>query len=117
MEPNPHPELGPPPPGRPELWGLEALADDIATYKAHQVEWAKEHEGEYVLIREGKLIGFSPSFSKAVRVGNHRLGLVPFLVREVREVDPVIYIPNVVPCTNTATGPASELTGADHDRH
>jgi hypothetical protein len=76
---------------------LEALAGDIATYRAHLAEMAKEHEGQYVLIREGEIIGFFPDFSSAVREGNRRFGIVPFLAKEVSATERVVYIPNVVP--------------------
>lgn len=98
MEQNGHPETsGPLEPRGCALWGLEALADDIATYRAHVAEMVKEHEGEYVLIREGKIIGFFPDRSRAVREGYRRFGIVPFLVREVAATEPVVYIPNVIP--------------------
>ena len=78
-------------------WGLEALADDLATYRAHLAEMAKEHEGEYVLIREGEIIGFFPDSSSAVREGYRRFGIVPFLAKEVTATERVVYIPNVIP--------------------
>lgn len=96
MEQNGHPETTAPV-ERPRLWGLEALAGDLATYRAHLADMAKEHEGEYVLIREGEIIGFFPDFSAAVREGYRRFGLVPFLAKEVTAIEPVYYIPNVVP--------------------
>jgi hypothetical protein len=30
---------------------VEAIADEIATYRAHRMEMVKEHEGEFVLIK------------------------------------------------------------------
>jgi hypothetical protein len=96
MDQNGHPETAAPV-QRPQLWGLEALAGDIATYRAHLAEMAKEHDGQYVLIREGKIVGFFPDFTAAVREGYRLFGLVPFLAKEIAATEPVYYIPNVVP--------------------
>lgn len=97
MEQNGHPETAAPVQDRPAPWGLEALAGDIATYRAHLAEMAKEHEGQYVLIREGQIIGFFPDFTSGAREGTRRFGCVPFLVKEVYPVERVVYIPNVEP--------------------
>jgi hypothetical protein len=96
MEQNGHPETTAPV-HRPPLWGLEALAGDIATYRAHLEEMATEHDGQFVLIREGEIIGFFPDFTAAAREGYRRFGIVPFLVKEVTATEEVVYIPNVVP--------------------
>ena len=98
MDTNGQPETNLPAQGQgPPRWGLEALAADIATYRARLSEISKEHEGEYVLIREGEIIGFFPDFSSAVREGYRRFGIVPFLAKEVTATERSIYIPNVVP--------------------
>lgn len=98
METNGHPDPSPAEPERVRpRWGLEALAADIATYRARIAEMVKEHEGEYVLIREGEIIGFFPDSSSAVREGYQRFGYVPFLAKEVTPTERVVYIPNVVP--------------------
>jgi hypothetical protein len=76
---------------------LEALAGDIATYRAHLAEMAKDHEGQYVLIRESQIIGYFRNRSRAIREGYRRFGIVPFLVKEVTATERVIYLPNVVP--------------------
>jgi hypothetical protein len=96
MEQNGHPEEDTPVPG-PARWGLEALAGDLATYRACRSEMVKEQEGQYVLIREGAIIGFFRTRSKAIREGYRRFGIVPFLVKEVTATDRAIYLPNVVP--------------------
>jgi hypothetical protein len=98
MDQNGHPETAAPVQGQgPPRWGLEAPAGDIATYRAQLSEMAKEHEGQYVLIREGEIIGFFPDSSSAVREGYRRFGIVPFLAKEVTATERVYYIPNVVP--------------------
>ena len=98
MDENGHPETNPADPARVRpRWGLEALAADIATYRAQIADMVKEHENEYVLIREGEIIGFFADRCEAVREGYRRFGFVPFLVKEVTPTERVVYIPNVVP--------------------
>ena len=98
MDQNGHPETAAPVQGQGcSQWGLEALDGDFATYQAHLADMTKDHEGQYVLIREGNIIGFFPDRSKAVREGYRRFGIVPFLVKEVTVIERVFYLHNVVP--------------------
>ena len=73
---------------------LARIAQEIATYKARLPELL-EHEGEYVLIKGDEVIGFFKGSRAALREGYRRFGIVPFLVKKVAAVEPVIYIPNV----------------------
>ncbi len=75
---------------------VEAIAEEIATYKARRLEMAAEHEGEFVLIKGTEIGGFFPDDSSATREGYRRFGFVPFLVKQVAATERVIYIPNVV---------------------
>jgi hypothetical protein len=59
-------------------------------------EMAREHEGEFVLIKGTEVVGFFRDDPSAEREGRRRFGLGPFLVKQVREHERVIYIPNVV---------------------
>jgi hypothetical protein len=98
MDKNGQPETTVPVQGQgPAPWTLADLAGDLATYRAHLSEMAKEHEGQYVLIRGGEIIGFFPDRSTAIREGYRRFGIVPFLVKEVTATERVIYLPNVMP--------------------
>jgi hypothetical protein len=76
---------------------LADLAQEIATYRAHLQEMAREHKDEFVLIKGCELVGFFPDFDAAIREGHRRFGWAPFLVKEVTFPERVIYLPNVVP--------------------
>jgi hypothetical protein len=77
-------------------WSLEALADEITTYRARLSEMVKEHEGEFALIKLTEIVGFFPDESSAVREGHSRFGISPFLIKQITASEHVIYIPNVV---------------------
>ena len=78
------------------MWTLDAIATEIATYKARLPEMAQEHEGEFVLIKGTEIVGFFPDDPTAEREGHRRFGLVPFVVKQVKAHERVVYIPNVV---------------------
>jgi hypothetical protein len=80
----------------PPIWSLDAMAAEIATYKARLPEMAREHEGEYVLIKGTEVVGFFPDDPSAMREGRRRFGFVPFVVKQIRAQERVVYIPNVV---------------------
>ena len=75
---------------------LEAIAEEIATYRARLPELVKEHDGEFVLIKGNEIVGFFPDESSAFREGRRRFGVVPMLGKRITANEPVIYIPNVV---------------------
>src|SRR5271155_2256341 len=79
----------------PPIWSIEAIAEEIATYKGRLPEMASEHEGEFVLIKGNEVVGFYPDDSSALREGRRRFGFVPFLVKQVKAHERVIYFPNV----------------------
>ena len=76
---------------------LAPLAQEIAVYKAHQPRLLREHAGQFVLIKADQIVGVFPDRSSALDEGYRRFGIVSFLVREISETQPVIYLPNVVP--------------------
>ena len=50
-----------------------------------------------VLIKGSDVGGVFRDRSEALREGYQRLGVVPFLVRQIVASEPVVYLPNVVP--------------------
>jgi hypothetical protein len=76
---------------------LAHIAEEIATYRAHLQEMAREHTDEFVLIKGKEIIGFFPDYTSAIQEGYRRFGRAPFLVKEVTFPERVVYIPNVVP--------------------
>ena len=59
-----------------------SLNKEVAYYLEHLPEW-HEHEGEYVLIRGAKPVGFFPTRDTALQEGFRRFGRVAFLVMRV----------------------------------
>ena len=76
---------------------LAVLAEEIATYGHHLPQLLREEAGRFVLIKGADVLGTFPNRSEALREGYRRLGVVPFLVRQVADPEPVVYLPNVVP--------------------
>jgi hypothetical protein len=50
-------------------------------FRANLSDWAKQHPGRYVLVKEHERVGVFSSFHEAVVAGYERLGNNPFLVR------------------------------------
>jgi hypothetical protein len=62
MDQHGHPETTAPVQGQgPARWGVDALPGEIASYRAHLAEMAKEHEGKDVLIRGARSSDSSPT--------------------------------------------------------
>jgi hypothetical protein len=59
-----------------------SLNKEVAYYLEHLPEW-HEHEGEYVVIRGKKRVGFFLTRDTALQEGFRRFGRVAFLVRRV----------------------------------
>ena len=62
----------------------ERLADEARTFNDNVEAWSAKHGGEFVLLRGTTLIGFFPTYEKALEAGYERFGLAPFFVREIR---------------------------------
>lgn len=68
-----------------ELLGLE-----LETYEKHRGQLLATAEGKFVLISGDKIRGVFESESDAIRQGYLQLGNVPFLVKQVLEVEDVL---------------------------
>jgi hypothetical protein len=77
---------------------LAAIAEEIATYRNQLPQLLREQAGRFVLIKGADILGTFPDRSAALREGYSRFGVVvPFLVRQISDPEPVVYLPNVVP--------------------
>jgi hypothetical protein len=77
---------------------LAELAEEFATYRSHLPQLLPEHAGRFVLVKCAGIFGTFPDRSTALREGYSRFGVVvPFLVRQIADAEPVVYLPNVVP--------------------
>jgi hypothetical protein len=79
------------------LDALAALAEEMAAFRARLPGLVPEHEGEFVLIKGGEIVGIFDRHEAALREGYRRFGIAPFLVRRVAVLEPTVYLPNVKP--------------------
>jgi hypothetical protein len=83
----------------PEIGEVEnpvaAITEEIATYRSRLPELLA-HEGQFVLIKGDRVIGFFDNSSEAIREGYRRFGPVPLLVKRITASERVVYFPNVV---------------------
>jgi len=62
---------------------MSPIQDEIAAYEAIQARLEAEHMGEWILMRDLKVLGFFPSFEIAAEEGLRRFGRSSYLVREI----------------------------------
>lgn len=65
----------------------DALNEEIKIYEKKKNELLKEHEGEFVLIKDSKIIGIFKSSDDAIREGIKKFGNVPFLVKKIERIE------------------------------
>src|SRR5438067_1292851 len=64
------------------------LAAELAVDQAHLPGWL-DREGEHVLIKDQEVVGFFPTRDDALMTGYTRFGIVPFLVKQILQVEPI----------------------------
>jgi hypothetical protein len=67
------------------------LEQELATYREKLLELL-QHEGRYVLIHRNDVIDTFSSYEDALRQGYRQCGLQPFLVKQIRRIEPIHYI-------------------------
>ena len=70
------------------------LAEELAVYEANKLDWLKEHEGEFVLIKGKEVVGFFEDRDEALTAGYARFGLVNLMVKMVEETERIYNLPN-----------------------
>lgn len=73
-----------------------ALETELTVYTDRLHEW-RGHEGKFVLIHGGDVIGFYTSYEDAITIGYEKFGLDPFLVKQIQTVDVVQCITRLIP--------------------
>lgn len=63
---------------------------ELATYQTHLAELLPS-EGKFVLIKGESIAGPYDTYEAALEAGYERHGLEPFLVKQVRPVEPIQY--------------------------
>jgi hypothetical protein len=91
------PVIPPPTPDPPPF----PLAEELACYEANRPGWLGQHEGEFVLIKGPQVVGFFPDHESALEEGYRRFGVVPLLVKQILQVEPVYTLAHAEPRWHT----------------
>lgn len=75
----------------------EALAVELTTYQEHRERLLATAEGKFALIYGTEVIGEYDTKMDAIRQGYRQLGDVPFLVKQVLEIEtPLQYVSSLL---------------------
>lgn len=69
------------------MTNVGALSKELETFEKHKAELLGTAKGKFVLIKGDKIIGTYESQVDAVNQGYKDLGVVPFLVKKVEEIE------------------------------
>jgi hypothetical protein len=67
--------------------GVSILEKELAAYEAAKPTLLPQSLGKFVLIRDGRVVDTFDAESDAINAGYEKFGNVPFLVKQVTEVD------------------------------
>jgi len=67
-----------------------ALEKELETYEANR-DALLAHEGQYVLISGDQVLGIFQAYEEALREGYDRVGLEPFLVKQIDAVEGILH--------------------------
>jgi hypothetical protein len=69
------------------------LKADFQLFESRRKEWSREHEGKYVVMHNGEVVGFFDDYGAGLRAGIAKFGArTEFLVQQVCEEEPVFVI-------------------------
>lgn len=71
---------------------MAVLDTELETYEQNRERLLGEHEGKYVLIHGDEVVGAYESKIDAIYLGYKKFGNVPFLVKQVVEVETPEYL-------------------------
>lgn len=71
----------------------QALSQEFAYYEECKLELLKTSQGHFVLVKGRELHGAFHTFEEAYKAGLEKFGHVPFLIKQVLEIEPVQHIP------------------------
>ncbi len=70
-----------------------SLTADFQVFESHRKEWARDHEGKYVVTHNGEVVGFFDDYGAGLRAGILKFGpKTEFLIQQVCEEEPVFVI-------------------------
>ena len=64
------------------------LAKEVEAYEAHLPGWT-DREGQFVLIKGRKVLGFYAGYEEALHAGYVQVGSPPFLVKQICQDEPI----------------------------
>ena len=67
-----------------------AFANELKTYETNKRELLAESSGKFVVIHENEIAGVWDTYEDALRAGYERFKLVPFLVKRITPIEPVL---------------------------
>jgi hypothetical protein len=70
------------------------LRAELDVFEAHLPGWL-DREGQHVLIRGQEVVGFFSTRDEALMTGYTRFGIVPFLVKQVVQAEPIYNLTHV----------------------
>lgn len=71
-----------------------SLAAELEVYEARLPGWL-DREGQHVLIKGQEVAGFFSTRDEALMTGYTRFGIVPFLLKQIAQVEPMYNLPHV----------------------
>jgi hypothetical protein len=66
---------------------IPQLEQEFRTYEKHKADLLTKAKGKYVLIKGDDILGIFPGQHAAINQGYRQLGIVPFLVKRIVEVE------------------------------
>ena len=66
---------------------LEMLTKELQTYEAYRSELIGKSKGKFALVKDDKVVDIFDTKIDAIRQGYERFGNVPFLVKQIVEID------------------------------
>ena len=76
---------------------MAMLDQELETYERHRERLLQDSEGKYVLIYRDDVVTVFESKNDAITEGYRRLGNVPFLVKEIVQVEiPARFVSNLL---------------------
>ena len=72
---------------------------ELKTYEAKKQELLAESEGKFVVIQGDQVAGVWDTYEDALQAGYERFKLVPFLVKQITQIEPVLnFTRDLAPC-------------------
>lgn len=65
----------------------DLLKKELQTYEARKAELIGKYEGKFALIKDADVLGVFDTKLDAIRQGYERFGRVPFLVKQIIEIE------------------------------